>query len=74
MEELIRAREAGFETAVCFVIQMAGMADFAPNDGTHPAFGDALRRAVKRGVEVLAYGCAVTPDSLVMGGAVPVLL
>lgn len=74
LEELIRAREAGYETAVCFVLQMAGMVDFRPNDETHPAFGNALRRAAERGVEVLAYGCTVTPDSLTMGGAVPVLL
>lgn len=74
LEELIRAREAGYETAVCFVLQMAGMVDFRPNDETHPAFGAALRKAADRGVEVLAYGCTVTPDSLTMGGVVPVLL
>lgn len=74
LEELIRCREAGYEAAVCFVIQMAGMLDFAPNDRTHPAFGAALRRADGAGVQILARECRVTPDTLRMGGEVPVRL
>lgn len=44
LEELVRCRAAGYEAAVCFVLQMSGMRDFAPNDATHPAFGAALRQ------------------------------
>ena len=61
-------------SAVCFVLQMGGMTDFAPNDATHPAFGEALRRAAAHGVEVLAMECAVTPDSLTIAAPVPVRL
>lgn len=74
LEELIRARAEGYEAAVCFVIQMAGISGFSPNDRTHPAFGEALRRAAKAGVEVLAYECAATPGEIVMTKAVPVFL
>ena len=74
LEELIRCQAEGYEAAVCFVIQMSGMVDFAPNDVTHPAFGAALRRAAQAGVTVLARGCTVTPDSLTMGGPVPIRL
>lgn len=74
LKELIRCREAGYEAAVCFVIQMAGMRDFAPNDVTHPAFGDVLRLAARSGVQVIARECAVTPDSLTIAASVPVLL
>lgn len=74
LEELIRAKEAGYEAAVCFVLQMAPMKRFSPNDETHPAFGEALRRAAQAGVEILAYECAVTPDSLRMTRPVPVIL
>ena len=74
LRELIACRGAGYETAVCFVIQMAGMRAFSPNDRTHPAFGAALREAADAGVKVLAVECAVTPDSLVMTGPVPVVL
>ena len=74
LRELIACRQAGYEAAVCFVIQMAGMTAFSPNDATHPEFGEALREADRAGVRVLAVECAVTPDSLVMTGPVPVKL
>ena len=74
LEELARCRAGGCEAAVCFVLQMGGMKDFAPNDVTHPAFGDALRRAAAGGVNVLAMECAVTPDSLTITRPVPVRL
>lgn len=74
LEELIRCREQGYEAAVCFVLQMGGMTDLAPNDVTHPAFGDTLRRAAARGVEVMAMECAVTPSSLTITDPVPVRL
>ena len=72
--ELIACRQAGYEAAVCFVIQMAGMTAFSPNDATHPEFGAALREARRAGVRVLAAECAVTPGSLVMSRAIPVRL
>ena len=74
LRELVACREAGYEAAVCVVIQMAGMTAFSPNDRTHPEFGAALRSAAEAGVRVLAVECAVTPDSLVMTRQVPVRL
>lgn len=74
LRELMEAKKRGYEAAVCFVIQMAGMRVFSPNDATHPRFGQALREAYAAGVEVLAVGCAVTPDSLTMTGPVPLAL
>ena len=74
LEELIACQAEGYEAAVCFVLQMAGMRDFAPNDLTHPAFGAALRRAAAAGVQILARECTVTPDSLAIAGPVPVCL
>ena len=74
LEELIACRAEGYETAVCFVLQMSGMREFAPNDDTHPAFGAALRRAAAADVQILARECMVTPDSLTIAGAVPVRL
>jgi sugar fermentation stimulation protein A len=74
VEELMLAKMQGYETAVCFVLQMEGMRSFAPNDETHPAFGAALRRAAAAGVRLLAVECRVTPDSLTMTREVPILL
>lgn len=74
LQELVRAAEQGYAAHVCFVIQMAGMTRFSPNDLTHPAFGAALRRAKAAGVEVLALGCTATPETLEISYSVPVEL
>lgn len=74
LEELIRAKSEGYEAAVCFVNQVAVADGFSPNDRTHPEFGDALRRAAKAGVEILAYACDVTPEEVKMAEKVPVRL
>lgn len=72
--ELQRAVEQGMEASICFVVQMAGMHSVAPNDATHPAFGEALRRAAAGGVQVRAFECAVTPDTLKICREIPVVL
>ena len=74
IEELISAHEAGYETAICFIVQMEGMRWVEPNDITHPAFGDALRKAAKAGVKVMALECAVTPGTLNAVRPIPVKL
>ena len=74
LRELAACREAGYEAAVCVVVQMAGMTAFSPNDRTHPQFGSALREAARAGVRVLAVECAAAPDSLTITGPVPVRL
>lgn len=60
--ELQRALSEGYGAFLLFVIQMEGARGVSPNDGTHPAFGEALRAAQKAGVEVLAAECRVWPD------------
>ena len=74
VEELIRAKKEGFESWICFVIQMEHVKWLEPNDCTPPEFGAALRRAAAEGVHVLALDCRVTPDSLHIGGPVDVRL
>ena len=64
IEGLIRAKEEGYAAAIIFVIQMEDMQYMIPNDKTHPQFGDALRRAQKAGVSVLAYECSIKPDEV----------
>lgn len=74
LEELMAAHEAGYEAAVCFLVQMEGMKWVEPNDATHPAFGAALRAAARAGVEVMALECRVTPDTLTVKGPLAVHL
>ena len=74
LEELMAAKEAGYEAAVCFVVQMGEVRWMEPNDRTHPEFGEALRRAARAGVQVLALDCDVRPDRLDIAGPVEVRL
>lgn len=74
LKELTAARQQGYQAAVCFVIQMKGVDFFSPNDETHPEFGDTLRMAARSGVDIWAYDCLVTPDTLSIDAGVPVRL
>lgn len=74
VNELVSAFEDGYEAYILFVIQMKGAHTFKPNDETHKAFGDALRRAAESGVKILAYDCAVSPNEMVVDAPVEVKL
>ena len=74
LRELVRAVEQGHRATAFFVIQMAEVTDFAPNDDTHPAFGEALRQARESGVGIAAYSCRVAPDTMYIDRPVPVVL
>ena len=74
MEELVKAQKEGYETCVFFVIQMKDVRYFTPNTDTHPAFAKALQEAASAGVRILAYDCAVTPDSIRIEDPVDVVL
>ena len=74
MEELISAARDGYESWICFVVQMSGVKWFEPNDVTHPQFGETLRRAARAGVHILALDCGVTPETLNIKGEIPVRL
>lgn len=74
LNELISCLEDGYEAYILFVVQMKGVKLFKPNDITHSAFGDALRNADKSGVNVLAYDCIVTEESIEIRNPVNVKL
>ena len=74
LKELQSASAAGYGAHAVFVIQMEDVKHFEPNDRTHAAFGEALREAARNGVQIHAFWCRVTPDSLVIAGEVPVVL
>ncbi len=74
IRELQQAVEEGLDATLFFVVQMEGICSVAPNDDTHPAFGQALRAAAAAGVHIFAYDCRVKPDELVIHQPVPVIL
>lgn len=74
VEELIQARKDEYGVYVIFVIQMEGVKYFLPNEATHAEFAKALQKAAREGVEILAYDCKVTPDSMEINQPVKVFL
>lgn len=74
IDELIKAKENGYRTAVAFVIQMDNVKYFTPNKATHKDFADALKRAEKAGVEILCLDCTVTENTLKINDKVEYIL
>ena len=72
--ELCQCKKDGFDAYIIFVIQMQNVRYFTPNIKTHPAFGEALQHAKERGVNILAFDCKVTPDSMSIFSRIPVHL
>ena len=71
---LMKCVSEGFKAYIMFVVQMNNVRYFTPNDGTHPEFGKALRKAAESGVEILACDCIVTPESMEINKSVEVRL
>ena len=74
LKELASLAESGFGAYVLFVIQMEGVKFLHPNDLTDKPFGDALRNAKNAGVEILAYDCKITENTMVIRDKVEVKL
>ncbi len=72
--ELCQCKKDGFDAYIIFVIQMQNVRYFTSNIKTHPAFGEALQHAKERGVNILAFDCKVTPDSMSISSRIPVHL
>lgn len=64
IRELIKAKKAGFNAILAFVIQMDGVMEVRPNIEMHPEFGEAMNDAETAGVEILFLTCHVEPDKL----------
>ena len=74
IEELTELKKQGFGAAILFIIQMKEIDEFTPNDATHQKFGDALRAARHAGVDIYAYDCIITPDTMTVDSPVKVKL
>lgn len=68
---LAAAVQEGYRAGVLFLIQMKGARVFLPNGATDPGFAAALREAAAAGVQIWAYDCAVTPESMTADEPVP---
>lgn len=72
--ELVEVKKQGMGAGVLFLIQLEGADYFTPHDEMDKAFGEALRYAYESGVDVYAYECTVTENSITLNKEVQVRL
>ena len=72
LKELIALREQGFRTVVLFVSQRSDARSIISNDQIDPLFGEWLRKAHLARVELYAYNCSVTKNTVSIKKQIPV--
>ncbi len=74
LKELIKAKEQGNGAGILFLVQRQDARNFRPNDSHDPAFGRAIRKAVKKGIDVFSYTCKVKENEITLKRAIPICL
>lgn len=64
LQELSKLVKLGHRALIFFLVQREDATSFAPADHIDPAYGEALRTAVRSGVEVLVYDTSVNPKHI----------
>lgn len=72
--DLMEAKKEGYRACVLFIVQRSDAHVFSPNDEADPEFGEALRDASVKGVEVYAYCSAFTGNKITLKGRLRVEL
>lgn len=73
-DELGRLTRRGTPAAIVFVAQRGDVESVEPEDDVDPAFGAALRRAARAGVQVLACALDLHPDGARAARRIPATL
>jgi sugar fermentation stimulation protein A len=68
LEAMVRA---GDRAVALFVVQRTDCDAFSACHDLDPAFASALERAADAGVEVLAYGCEMSPAAIRVARQIP---
>ena len=68
LETLAEAKAKGYRVYVLFIVQRIDASIFSPNDELDPKFGEALREAARKGVEVHAYYSEFARNKIVLRG------
>ena len=64
LETLIRVKKQGIRAVMVYVIQRMDVNAFGPARHIDPEYADALEKALKAGVEVIALQAKVDPDGI----------
>jgi sugar fermentation stimulation protein len=74
LNDLTKAARRSARGFVTFIVQRHDVDAFRPDERTDSEYAEALRRAARAGVRVLAFRCLVTDTEIGLEGEVPVLL
>ncbi|RVT82248.1 DNA/RNA nuclease SfsA [Rhodobacteraceae bacterium CCMM004] len=72
LDELADMADAGHRAVMLYLVQRTDCARFALARDLDPAYGTAFDRARARGVEMLCYDCAISPEAVTLRRALPV--
>ncbi len=72
--ELTDLAEAGQRACLLFCVMHGGIDRVRPADEIDPLYAALLRKAYRAGVQVLAWSVIPSPEGLLIGGELPVLL
>lgn len=64
VKELCECIKEGYDAYIIFVVQMKDVLHFEPNVEMHKEFAEALKKAKKQGVHIIAVDCEVNEDSI----------
>lgn len=73
LEELADMVRGGARAVMMYLVQRGDGAAFCIAGDIDPTYHEGLARAMAGGVEVLCYGCTVTPEAVVLAGALPMV-
>ncbi|MDO8273075.1 MAG: DNA/RNA nuclease SfsA [Gammaproteobacteria bacterium] len=72
LRELVAMRESGQRAVLLFCVQHTGIDTVVPADRIDPVYGRALREARAAGVEVMAWGCDIGSQEIILRRELPV--
>ena len=64
LRELVRLKAQGLRPVQLYCVQRGDVKEVRPADGIDYEYGQALREAIRAGVEVLAYRAEITPEEI----------
>lgn len=74
LHELVKIKELGHRAVVVFVVQRPDANRFAPHRQADPLFASALQEAAAAGVEIQAFNCRVSRQSISLAAKIQVLI
>ena len=74
LNTLVRVKQSGLRAVMVYVVQRMDVSIFSPAREIDPAYGEALEKAVRRGVEIFVVQARVSPERITYHRTLPVEL